>query len=604
MDIDKKTILAFILIGLVIILTQSDFYRKTFFPKSYQADKLRKEQRAKKLQELAAGKDSEQIVSEQLTPSLDRALPASKKSKTLEPASQGIFQQRIDAQERLIEVNTPLIEATISTRGATIVNWRLKNYVNWDGSLVEMIPPEAEGNLGISFSTLDTTVDTSPVIFDCSTDVLNIYKGEQASVKFELKLDENRRIVKRFTFSDNRYDFEVKVELENMGDIIAGRNYEIGWKSGLAATEQRLNDDMYYAKAYVSATGSTEQFKKTDGEIQTISGQNIDWTAVRTKYFVAAIAPKDRKGLEVRVKGEALPTEKKKEKWKKFSVDLRMPFLNDDLERDSFIVYCGPLDYDIIREYGLGFESMMDFGWKIIEPFSKAVLWSLKKIHIFVSNYGLVLIIFSILIKIIVYPLTHKSYQSMQKMQGLQPLIAELKEKYGKDPQRLNKETMKLYKEYGVNPLGGCLPMLLQMPLLYSLFIIFRATIELRGAGFVWWIKDLSSPDTIATLPFEIPLYGDCVNVLPLLMGATMFLQQKMSMQDPKQKMMAYMMPIFFTLLFNSFPSGLTLYYTLFNVLSIAQQKLISDKNKIQPVVVKKPVQGSRKASSARRKRR
>jgi YidC/Oxa1 family membrane protein insertase len=149
----------------------------------------------------------------------------------------------------------------------------------------------------------------------------------------------------------------------------------------------------------------------------------------------------------------------------------------------------------------------------------------------------------------------------------------ELKEKYGKDPQRLNKETMKLYKESGVNPLSGCLPTLLQLPLLWAIFIVFRNTIELRDAAFIWWIKDLSAPDTIFQLPFTIPFYGDLVNILPIFMGATMFIQQKMTMKDPKQKAMVYFMPIFLTLIFNSFPSGLNLYYALFNLFSIIQQK-------------------------------
>jgi YidC/Oxa1 family membrane protein insertase len=164
----------------------------------------------------------------------------------------------------------------------------------------------------------------------------------------------------------------------------------------------------------------------------------------------------------------------------------------------------------------------------------------------------------------------------MKKMQTLQPKLTELREKYGSDPQRLNKETMKLYKESGVNPLGSCLPMVLQMPLLFALFNVFRTTIELRGEGFVFWIKDLSMPDTVATLPFSLPLYGDAVNILPLFMGATMLIQQKMSSTDPKQKAMVYMMPIFLTLLFNSFPSGLNLYYALFNIMSIIQQKITS----------------------------
>ena len=162
----------------------------------------------------------------------------------------------------------------------------------------------------------------------------------------------------------------------------------------------------------------------------------------------------------------------------------------------------------------------------------------------------------------------------MKEMSRVQPLLADLKEKHKSDPQRLQKETMKLYKEHGINPLGGCLPMLLQLPLLGALFIVFRSTIQLRGATFIpGWIDDLSSADTIFTLPFSLPMYGDQFNILPILMAGSMIIQSKMTMQDPKQKAMVYIMPIFMLLIFNQFPSGLNLYYTLFNVLTIIQQK-------------------------------
>lgn len=162
-------------------------------------------------------------------------------------------------------------------------------------------------------------------------------------------------------------------------------------------------------------------------------------------------------------------------------------------------------------------------------------------------------------------------------MQVIQPIMAEIKEKYKGDPQRMNKEMMGLYKEHGVNPFGGCVPMLLQMPLLIALFIVFRSTIQLRGEAFIpGWITDLSQADTIFTLPFSLPMYGNEFNILPILMALTMIFQSKMTMQDPKQKAMVYMMPVFMLLIFNRFPSGLNLYYTMFNLLTIIQQKFIN----------------------------
>jgi YidC/Oxa1 family membrane protein insertase len=226
-------------------------------------------------------------------------------------------------------------------------------------------------------------------------------------------------------------------------------------------------------------------------------------------------------------------------------------------------------------------------GFSLIRPISRGVLAALVAMHKYIPNYGVVLIIFSILVKIIVYPLTRKSYQSMRQMSTVQPKLKALKEKYAKDPQKLNKATMALYKEEGVNPMGGCLPMLIQMPLLFALFQVFRSTIELRGAPFMLWITDLSAPDTL----FEIG--GFPINILPLLMGISMLLQQRMTPttgQAGQQKQMMYFMNIFFIFIFYKFPSGLNLYYTLFNVLTILQQKYLTPHQQpvTQPVKITK----------------
>ena len=166
----------------------------------------------------------------------------------------------------------------------------------------------------------------------------------------------------------------------------------------------------------------------------------------------------------------------------------------------------------------------------------------------------------------------------MKAMTSIQPEVQKLRDKYKNDPQRVSQETLKLYKTHGVNPLGGCLPMLLQMPLLFALFIVFRSTIELRGAPFAFWIDDLSRPDALIGLPFFIPLYGDQISILPFVMGLSMFVQQKMSTvsANPQQKMMTQFMSVFMIVLFNQFPSGLNLYYTLFNILTIFQQRFIN----------------------------
>ncbi|MDH7604605.1 MAG: membrane protein insertase YidC, partial [Melioribacter sp.] len=270
---------------------------------------------------------------------------------------------------------------------------------------------------------------------------------------------------------------------------------------------------------------------------------------------------------------------------------------NQKYQKDSFKLYLGPIDYDVLKSYGKNFEVIVDFGSFfglkfIIRPISEYVLLPLLQfLHKFIPNYGLVIIVLSIIIKFALHPLTRQSMKSMKKMQMLQPKINEIKEKYKDDPQRIQKETMKLYSTYGINPMGGCLPMLLQMPILIALWSLFNNVIDIRQQPFVLWIDNLSAPDKIYKLPFKIPLFNiDIISGLALLLGITMFIQQKQSIKDPSQKALVYIMPIMFTLMFMGFPSGLNLYYFMFNLLSIVQQYYINKrKDDVELVPVADP---------------
>ena len=241
-------------------------------------------------------------------------------------------------------------------------------------------------------------------------------------------------------------------------------------------------------------------------------------------------------------------------------------------------MYIGPLEIDQVNKSNASLSTAMDFGWGPMKYIGMAILYFIKKIHyLFGLNYGLVLILFACLMRLITGPLTKKSFESTQKMQLLQPEIKKLQEKYKKDSARMQRETMALYQKHGANPLGGCLPMLIQMPVLISLFQVFRYTIEFRNEPFFLWISDLSQPDIVFNLPFYIPLYGDGVAILPLVMGASLIMTMRISSatMDPAQKPMMYIMNIFFIVLFNTFPSGLNLYYTTYNFLNYFQQKKI-----------------------------
>ena len=311
-----------------------------------------------------------------------------------------------------------------------------------------------------------------------------------------------------------------------------------------------------------------------DKEVKFDANGNTDFVSSRNKYFGIFIIPTSRKGDGAYLTGNKmhLPGEGQKHL---FSVAVKMDIKNDNYEKSTFKILLSPIDYKILKAYNLELEKTMRFSldW-LVRPIAQyAIIPLFNFLHLFIPNWGLVIIVFAIILKIVLNPLTKKQMASMRKMSGLNPKMTEIKTKYKDDPTKMNAAMMKLYKDEGINPMGGCLPLLLQMPILYALFGVFQSTIELRQAEFIWWIKDLASPDILFHLPFKIPLFGiDQVSGLATLMGVTMFIQQKMTITDPKQKSMVYIMPIMMTLLFFSFPSGLNLYYFMFNLLSIGQQ--------------------------------
>ena len=484
------------------------------------------------------------------------------------------------SEEKNITINSNLYQALISNiGGGSIVSFRLKHHLLKNDSTVNLIDDNNKRNLYLSFVSIDgdLIVLKKPWETDASLKKIDVTEKSETIV-FQQKVvynNQNYLIKKSLTFYPNSYIIDMFLNLSELSDIIHLGNYAVTWSGGLPQTENNPKDELTYFGGYVYQAGKPYAFEKLSSGIKNdptywgkVSG-NTDWIAVRSKYFVSALIPETGTGpVEVNL-GKVNDNQNVYNYKAHFQA-------NEPGSRLS--LYLGPLEYKRIKDLGVGLSSMMNFGIAPIRPISKGVLWLLKFLHQFIPNYGLVLVLFSILVKILVYPLTKKSYKSTKEMQAIQPLVAELKEKHKKDPTKLNKATMALYKEHGVNPLGGCLPLLLQMPLLFALFQVFRSTIELRNAPFVFWINDLSSPDIIYHLPFSLPVYGGHIAVLPLIMGITMFLQQKMmpTQASGQQKLMSYFMTGFFILLFNNFPSGLNLYYTLFNVFTILQQKFLT----------------------------
>lgn len=251
-------------------------------------------------------------------------------------------------------------------------------------------------------------------------------------------------------------------------------------------------------------------------------------------------------------------------------------------------IYIGPQSLDLLKSYDMGFEEIMTFSnWGFLDVIAKAIYSFMNFLHRFIPNWGLCIIIISVIIYFAMYPLTLKGMMSMKKMQALQPRLAQLRDKYKDNPQKLNKEMMELYREHKINPIGGCLPLILQMPVFIGLYQVLWRSVSFKGAGFLW-IKDLSEPDRLLTFPFSIPLVGNELNILPIIMMVVMALQQKvtaknMVITDPaqvaQQKMMQTIFPVFIGFIFYKFASGLSLYFTIFYLLSTLTQWKMSKLN-------------------------
>ncbi len=574
MDKDKNTVIGLVLIGFIILLTYSDFYKKWVLGDNYESDISQNALPNEK----PLGETSPKVLPNPEEKRPEPVVPTApfSEKKRLKPLF--VNSEFNQDDERIITIENELLIAKISTKGPSLQYFALKKYQSNNpaspGNVNLIYDPHGNISLNIPVNNDTLRLADKNFTFLGNKEKYTLTAGQKnIKLPFRYYLGENKYIDQIFTFSPEDYSFHVKVRFVNLTNFIDGYKYGLQWAGGISSPEKLLSEDMQYTKVW--ALTADEVIERDVSEDEILHEFNDDWTirwgAIRNKYFTTAIIPQSQKGSGIKLHGRTIELSQD-HFFKTYGYEIMMPVLKVNHE-DDFLVYIGPLEYSTLMSYQADLDRMMNFGWPIIRPISKGVLWTLKKLHLVIPNYGFVIILFSILIKLVLYPLTKKSFQSMKEMQVIQPEVAVLREKYKDNPQKMNSEMMALYKEHGVNPLGGCIPMLFQMPVLYSLFIIFRTTIELRGAHFIWWITDLSAPDTVYTLPVTLPLYGDGVNILPLLMGLTMFFQQKASIQDPKQKAMVYFMPFLFTFMFNSFPSGLTLYYTLFNLFSMLQQK-------------------------------
>ena len=580
---DKRTILAFVLISAIFLV-----WMQFFSPKPEPA------------------KPGTAQTPAPLTPLDSGSAPVAGKNTPVETKAVDLpeYRGRQNTGGRFITVETPLYSAQFNTLGARLYRLELKKFRNWYGKPAQLIADSMGfgGELALAYRSRDgRVINTGDLLYDVEAPAsITLKESDSVVITARLPLgatavgdttpavagdtarhaDTNRAptatsgaIVKRFVFHGNSYGIGLDVTMDGMASQIDGSSYELLWEKGLKYQEYNSVEEATKGNVKVMVAGSMRKIDAGDiglAKADTAKGE-IAWAGLNIKYFAAAMVPAHPiANGQVIVNSYAAGADSGGHV-ESFGMRFRVPYTKPT-ETTSFIVYAGPLDYNIVSDYGLTDMVDLGFAW-VVRPIAQYfMLPFFRAIHSVIPNWGLVIIVFSLIMRGILWPLSIPQIKSSRKMQLLQPKIAELREKNADDPQKQQMATMALYREYGINPVGGCLPLLLQMPVLYALWATLGSAIELRQANFGFWIHDLSVPDVIATLPFSIPLLGNKLSGLALIMGVTLFIQQKMMISDPKQKAMVYMMPLLLTLTFTHFPSGLNLYYLMFNLLSIGQQ--------------------------------
>jgi YidC/Oxa1 family membrane protein insertase len=449
---------------------------------------------------------------------------------------------------KILKVDTPLYALTLSSKGGTVDSYELKTYKDREGAPVSLLKaPEIYPALALGEQD---NFDLSRVDFTATGNDLSLKDSERGDLIFQF-ISPQFSVKRTYTFYANSYRIDLKDEVTGLPSywITLGSDF------GIHDAKERSTP---HVGPVVLVDSDREEMRAHKLTKPKIFNKDIRWIAQEDKYFFSSIIPSGGV-VEAKVWQER---------------DSALVALKMRSGVNNMMVYAGPKEYDDLEKLHVGLQHVIDFGFFSI--LARPLFWILKFFHSFIGNYGWAIVLLTIIVRIPFIPLLAKSQKSMKKMQELQPKLSELREKYKKDPQKLQKETMEMYKKYKVNPVGGCLPMLLQIPVFFALYKVLMIAIELRGAPFVLWIKDLSEPDTLfGHIPASFPLVGGfALGPLPILMGITMILQQKMTptSADPKQNKMMMLMPVIFTFMFLNFASGLVLYWLVNNILSIVQQ--------------------------------
>lgn len=521
---------------------------------------------------------ADSTVSAQDKPELPQALPS---SQPADLSQLGVFAGTALGQDEFITLENNKVELKISLKGGKVYSARLKEYRTHD-SLPLILFSGDSTVFGFNFYTADNkAVQTNNLYFKPVSEQKSFVVGsDPQTVSLRLMAADEKYIEYKYTLEPDKYMVDFDVAFKSMEGIIAGNqnSLTLEWKMYMPQQEKgRQNEDQYSNIRFKYYQDDVVDLKNRQSkEVEKLDiTTKLSWIAFQDQFFSSAIITNDF-FLNGAISSTKTLTSEKYIRY--YTSEVGVPFNPSASNAISMKLFYGPNSITVLKKEGLELDKLVFLGKNIIGWINRfAIIPIFNWLDNYIGNYGLIILILTIIIKIVLFPLTFKSYQSTAKMQVLKPQVEELGKKFPKKEDAMKKQqaTMDLYKRAGVNPMGGCLPMLLQMPILFAMFRFFPVSIELRQEHFLW-ATDLSTYDSILTLPFTIPMYGNHVSLFTLLMTASTLLTMKMTgstpgSDQPGMKLMMYMMPVMFMLILNNFSSGLTYYYFLANMITYGQ---------------------------------
>jgi YidC/Oxa1 family membrane protein insertase len=618
---DRNTVIGITLIFLIFIggsyLTKPS--EKQLAAAKHQRDSI----------ELVRIQEQKKIVSEKKLEETQTALSASANSdSTVNGAAQALKEKFGDfagasvGKEKFYTVENNLIKVTLSNKGGRIYSVELKNFKTFEGKPLVLFEGTSS-KFGMNFFSQNRSIGTESFYFVPSDSTPSqvitgpeIKIGREGMEKFNtgganstksismrLMAGDGKYLEYKYSLSYNSYLVGFEVNAKNMSQVITtNSNYlNFNWKIAMPRQERhsKMGEDSY----------STIYYKYQDDDVEKLSTSKSGSESLRTKtkwvsfkqLFFASTLIADDAFPTVDIKTEL--TKEDPRYVGNFNADVAFPYEGKDSESIKMKFYFGPSHYNTLKQYDLSLEHQINLGYVVVRQVNQwIIIPTFNFLRRFISNFGIIILLLTVLIKLLIFPFTYKSYHSQAKMKALKPEIDEINAKFGKDkPMEKQQATMALYKKAGVNPMGGCLPMLFQFPVLIAMFFFFPTSIELRQQSFLW-ATDLSTFDSIWNMPFTIPFYGNHVSLFCLLMTITTIISTYMNSQTqnteamPGMKTMMYIMPVMFLFILNSYASGLSYYYFLANVFTIGQIyifRMLIDEDKIRAQILinkKKPV--------------